>query len=350
MKLLRTNLLLLILLVASCQSKDIIDENSCVVCDRMKLFHQCKVFIGNKIWPSLNDKQYTAPLLYYSDSSTFLLSYDSSLISQWNSSPIACSDDFTLRILDQRIDERPFIMENQMDFSDSLSPYFYRPIMQCSDVEGLIRLVPDFEKTEDWLQLVMHEYFHSYQFNHKNTINYLADSIKAGADTLNTIYNDLDWFRDNLKEENQLLLSAIKHTNVDSVKYFSVSFIELRNSRRKKYQDLLDQDISRLENFWEMIEGTARYSEYYMAGYFDQIETSDINKCDTLFNEFMDFKGIANFENEPEFRTRTEIMPAYYYVTGFNLCRLLDKLNIEFKENLFKDPNRSLYYLLSESL
>jgi len=234
-------------------------------------------------------------------------------------------------------------MENKMSFSDTASLYFNQPMMLCSDVETMNRFVPDFDKTEDWLQLVMHEYFHSFQFSHSATINYLAETIQMSADTLNKIYLGNEWFKKALETENLALLKAIGSTTKDSLEVYVDEFLQARESRRMKYKEYSEFDLSTMENFWETIEGPARYVEYCMAGDFNQITMEKTIQCDSLFNNFDDYKGQLNFEAKPEFQERIKIMQAYYYVTGFNMCRLMDKMGIDYKQNLFSNPTEGLY-------
>lgn len=113
-----------------------------------------------------------------------------------------------------------------------------------------------------------------------------------------------------------------------------------------KSSEEFQSDIGPWEEFWETIEGTARYAEYYMAGYFGKIPIGGIGRCDSLFKRFVDYPADADFEKKQVFVNRTEIMPAYYYVTGFNLCRLLDKLGIAYKRSLFDQPGKGLYAIL----
>ncbi len=103
-----------------------------------------------------------------------------------------------------------------------------------------------------------------------------------------------------------------------------------------------------MENYWETMEGTARYAEYYMAGNFKYLSLHEPISCDSLFQDFEDYKGSKDFETIAEFKERTEIMEAYYYVTGFNLCRLMDKLGIEYKTQLFDNPESGLYNIFIE--
>ncbi len=39
------------------------------------------------------------------------------------------------------------------------------------------------------------------------------------------------------------------------------------------------------------------------------------------------------------------MISAYDFETGFKFCRLMDKINIEYKQVQFDNPSNSLYYI-----
>lgn len=314
----------------------------CAACERINLFIKSKELVSNNIWEGLNTEAHIRPLLYFTDSSTYIAFGSDDLFKKYSYEFLECGNGFSLLKL-SRMDTKPFHMENNMNFKDTASLYYNQPMMLCSDVETLISVEPAFNKTEDWLQLVMHEYFHSFQFSHKATINYLAETVQISADTLDKIYIQNAWFQQSLEKENIALLNAIRVEADDSLKLYVDEFLQTRQQRRMKYDSLHKLNLSAMENFWETIEGTARYAEYYMAGNFYQIAPEISSHCDSLFKNFKDYPDRSDFENKQEFIRRTKIMPAYYYVTGFNLCRLMDKIGISYKQDLFNDPTVGLH-------
>lgn len=321
-----------------------VNKTDCAACERIALFVKSKELVSNTIWNGLNTDAHTRPLLYFTDSSTYVAFGSAALFKKYNCVQLECANGLSLLKL-PRIDAKPFHMENNMSFSDTASLFYNQPMMLCSDVEALLKMVPDFNKTEDWLQLVMHEYFHSYQFSHKPTMEYLADTIGMAADTLDKIYLRHSWFRELLEKENAALLNALRVTSNDSVKVYFDEFMQTRQQRRMKYEKISGFNLTQMENFWETIEGTARYAEYYMAGNFSKLQKSGPGQCDSLFRNFSDYTDALNFEDKPAFRERTKIMQAYYYVTGFNMCRLMDKMKIDYKPDLFNTPGTGLYEL-----
>jgi hypothetical protein len=321
----------------------------CLACERITLFARSRQLVDNRIWTGLSSRLLSRPLLYFTDSNTYVAFATPGLFKGYTRDTLVCNNGLSLLKM-KRLDTRPFHMENKMNFGDTTSPFYRQPIMLCSDVETMHRFVPDFKRTEDWLQLVMHEYFHSFQFVHPASMAYLADSVRMAADSLDKIYLATNWFGEALQQENAALLSAIGSKAQDSMYWYLARFIETRESRRTRYEKLYKPGLTAMENFWETIEGTARYVEYYMAGYFSQLADKASNRCDSLFHNFADYINQPDFEDNAVSRKRTGIMPAYYYVTGFNLCRVMDKLGIAYREELFHHPRRGLYLMLVERL
>jgi len=313
----------------------------CLVCERIILFQKIKDLVSHKIWIKKNQNSKELPLLYFNDQHTYFAFIKNSLRLHYSFDTIDCSQGIQL-LKTKRIDSQPFHMENKMEFKDSNSIFYQSPMMLCSSVETLHTMVPEFKYTEHWLQLVMHEYFHCYQFSHSPYINFLADTIQLPADTLDRIYLQTPWFKKDLELENAALLQAISAAK-DSTDYFVEDFLKIRKHRRNKFQSINGADISPLENFWETAEGTARYVEYHLAGHFNEISIGQKIQCDSLFNQFKDYKGSIHFEDRGESIQRTKMMQAYYYVTGFNLCRLMDKMTIPYQTELFNYPNKGLY-------
>lgn len=327
-----------------------LNDTDCIPCDRINLVINSKKLVQKHIWNKAKNENKPQPLLYFTTNNTYIAFLKDTELKLKDYEHINCNDELKLIKLNKRLDKQPFHMENKMSFGDSLSMFYYRPMMLCSDVETMHKFIPDFTTTEDWLQLVMHEYFHSFQFSHNKSMTYLSQTIQSSADTLNGIYNHYSWFQKSLQKENTALLKAINTTTKDSLSYYLDDFFSIRTERRNEFKNQSDFNLNAAENFWETIEGTARYIEYYTAGNFKKVLTHKLTGCDTLFNNFKAYKNLINFENNDAFKQRTKMMEAYYYVTGFNMCRLMDKIGIDYKTDLFDKPEIGLYNILSKKV
>lgn len=320
--------------------------DDCKVCERIELFSLVRQSTADMYWKGFDDTNMIPPLVYFSDSLSWLAFADASLFNQFSSTALTCPNGTRLYKYAVRLDSIPFHMENKMDFSDSTRPMYFNPIMYCSDVETASALIPEVQHTEEWMQMVMHEYFHGFQFRHPACIRYLADSVKIMTDSLHAFYTNLAWFRQALEKENALLLQAFADSTQDDRNRSIRTFLDVRKQRRQQFREKLGFDIRRDENFWEKIEGSARYMEYNAGFIFHTLTRKPVElKHDSLFNQWKDYITLG-FIDRPWFADKTQIMTAYYYVTGFNICRLLDKLDMEYKPSLFDEPGLPLDHYL----
>jgi len=109
-----------------------------------------------------------------------------------------------------------------------------------------------------------------------------------------------------------LLLKAIDTNDIEASRAYILSFLKLRNERRERVKKDLGIDIVALEQLYETMEGSARYIEYCLYRHFGDFNLSDAKWLYTVGRK-------------------------YYYATGFNLLRLLDKLGIEYHSHIFAD-------------
>lgn len=64
-------------------------------------------------------------------------------------------------------------METNISLGDSTPDYNYKaPFMNCSSPELTDRFIPDVHSTEMWATMVMHEYFHGFQFKHAQFLDF----------------------------------------------------------------------------------------------------------------------------------------------------------------------------------
>lgn len=316
----------------------------CAPCRRVEQFDKMREELDKKYWPGFATPKYKAPLFYLTATETYVLEPTPKIAKHYPGKPVKCINGRTLYVLDKRADSLKFHMENRTDISDRESPLYRSPAMFCSDVETANKLIPDVKHTEEWLALVMHEYFHAFQLKHKTMMDFLADSLRSSADTLNRIYFKYDWFKKDVHAENDLLLKAINTTYADSTRLYVTDFFAVRERRKAKFREVLGYDISRQENFWEKMEGPARYAEYHLAYLFADAEPRTTYSCDKFFGNYKDYKSGEMF-NTDWMISKTKVESPYYYPLGFNMCRLLDKMNVRYKDNLF-DHNVALVEIL----
>lgn len=226
----------------------------------------------------------------------------------------------------EKVDDKPFHMH--VTFTDEESNIDYRtPFMRCSSLEQTSETIPDVTSVNEWATMVMHLYFHGFQFKNDGYLEtYETITNTVLPDTLIALAACHGWHKESITQENDLLLKAIDANDIEASRAYIQSFFELRNERRERVKKELCIDIVALEQLYETMEGSARYIEYCLYRHFGNFSLSDAKWLYTVGRR-------------------------YYYATGFNLLRLSDKLEIDYKYGIFKyvsTVERNLRILISE--
>jgi hypothetical protein len=124
------------------------------------------------------------------------------------------------------------------------------------------------------------------------------------------------------------------------------SFFVTRNRRLTKVRQELKYDIQPVEELYETMDGTARIAEYGLYQYF-ATKAPDLRlaSVDSAYHAYAYFKNHTIEKDDWLYLTHKT---TYFYATGFNISRLLNKLNVSYKARLFRDNALSLSQLLSE--
>ena len=269
------------------------------VVGRIQYVYALKDFINATVWPGFSAPENDVPLVYYEDSLCYVA----------NPTPVFTGEmvfqDSKLEIIRiPRLDDTPFHMH--VTCTEKLGI-----VMRCSSPEVTRQCVPEVPSVNVWAPMVMHEYFHGFQFKQEGFLDeYLRISSGFETDTLTTLCTQLDWFRKSVEEENALLLKAID--NPGSAEDYMRAFFELRDKRRARVSSELSVDIVAFEQLMEAVEGSARYVEYRL------------------------YRHLGTFR-AAEYQWLFTPSDKYYYALGFNALRLLDKLGIDYRGNIFAD-------------
>jgi hypothetical protein len=341
--LMRTTLTLIIVtILLSFQMRSINKEQ--IIFDRIEYIFNLKSNIDRQVWKGFNNTEFDVPLIYYTDSSSYIANPTKKFLKSFK--PIFVFGNSNIKIYKtiNRIDSTLFHMETLMcSGNDSKNIYNYHsPFMNCSSFEVTAQTLPETNSTEYWATMIMHEYFHGFQFRHKAFGNYFLKNLgDVSEDSLKAIYRNNDWFRQKVTDENKYLLKALELTDKDEINKNIDSFFVIRNGRRDVAKQKLNLNLEKYERIYETMEGTARYVEYNLSIIFSNLPPDKkLIKSDNSFHSYDEYK---NYKIEPYLYTMGK---SYFYVTGFNIVRLLDKLGIEYKTKLFKDGKLSLEQLL----
>ena len=315
--------IIIILLALVAMSADAQSLNKDV--ERMQYVYALKMVINDSIWSGFADKQYDVPLLYYGDTCCYVVNPTEKFLAMYQS--VLIHSDNNIQIYQtEKVDDKPFHMH--VTFTDEESNIDYRtPFMRCSSLEQTSETIPDVTSVNEWATMVMHEYFHGFQFKNDGYLEtYETITNTVLPDTLIALAACHGWYKESITQENDFLLKAIDANDIEASRAYIQSFFKSRNKRRERVKKKLGIDIVALEQLYETMEGSARYIEYCLYRHFGNFNFSDAKWLYTVGRK-------------------------YYYATGFNLLRLSDKLEIDYKYEIFKDVSiveRNLRILMSE--
>ncbi|MBI1837062.1 MAG: hypothetical protein HYR91_07325 [Flavobacteriia bacterium] len=319
------------------------------IIQRIEFVFNLKKTISQNCWKHFNEKKYDVPLIYYTKKESFIANPTPLFLKQIHSKLIFSSPKIVIYKTNKRINNTEFHMETNISLhSNNKKDYeLNSPFMHCSSFEITKKYVGGTNSTEYWATMVLHEYFHGFQFKNNDFLNRFSKTNlqKISEDSLCSIYKSNPWFKNKIKIENTFLLNAINTNNISKRKKLILSFLKHRQERRKIVQKKWGIQIEEIEKNYELTEGTARVIENFIATKF---KTSPIDyqlqRVDSHYKAFRYFKNYK-LENEDWMYLPSK---HYFYATGYNLTRLLDQMCINYKSKIFQKNGKSLEdYLLN---
>ncbi len=320
-------------------------NNEKLIFERIQYIFNLKPIIAKKYWKGFDRKKYDVPLMYYTEAESYIANPPKDFISYYKPTLVFKNSDIKIYKTVKRFDDIPFHMETGFGIDESMDKIIQPiPIMYCSSREITSKKIPGSASTEYWVTMIVHEYFHGFQFKHKPyTNNVLEKTSSVTEDSLSKVFKNNTWFQEKIKEENDFLLKAIKSKNQSETENYIDSFFSSRKERRLETKSRLNFEINDCEKIYETMEGTARYIEYNLQiEYATKKPDERLMSVDTAYHSYQIFQNYK-IENDPWLYTPGK---RYFYATGFNIVRLLDKLHIDYKSRLFKDGNLSLDEIL----
>jgi hypothetical protein len=324
-------LLFLLILVFPLQPKP---EEKMMI-SRISYIMHLKATLGQEYWPGFNTVAGDVPLVYFTDSASYITNPTPRFMAMFRPVQIYHSAEINIYKTPERINHHPFHMSTGMDLLDTTAFNFRAPFMFCSSPETTKKVVTDLGSTEEWATMVLHEYFHGFQFRHEPMLDYyLRNVYPVTADSLHRVYKGHSWFKRLTDEENGLLLLAISSTDSTTMATYLQLFKDKRKEKRDSCREKLRIDIRKYEGYYEKLEGSARYVEYQLMNSFHTLPPDKaLQKSDTFYTANKQFSDFQLEKNTWLFETTHSAN--YTYATGFNMTRLLDKLKRPYKEQLF---------------
>lgn len=336
----RTSLAIFFLLTTCiCCSQD---KTTKLAIARIQYVYQLKKEIGNKAWPSFGEEKYNIPIIYYAGDTTYIANPHEKFQKQFNPRLIFTSGDIKIFQLNHRIDTARLRMLVSVTFGPDTAAYdYYTPYMKCNSREEFIKVTNFRPDTQGWAAMILHEFFHGFQFQYDGYLRYASQANltnRAIGEALQNLYATQQWYKDYVNTENQLLMKAYKANRKKETDSLIDEFFKIRNERRSHISSSPDFKFDLNEKNFETLEGCARFIEYYV--FTIPVGDKHLTSIDENFtiNPSHLPGSIDALGNVTE--------GDYYYATGFNIARLLTKLNIDFKPMLFKQPDISLEDIL----
>ena len=316
-----------------------------LIFDRIEYIFALKPTIAKKYWKDFDRKKYDVPLMYFTETASYIANPQKDFIGYYKPTLVFNNSNLKIYKTAKRFDDIPFHMETSFGISESADSIVKpAPIMYCSSFEVSAKKMPECKSTEYWATMIVHEYFHGFQFKHKAFINNVLEKTSTiTEDSLSKVFKNNVWFQEKIKEENSFLLKAIESKSQSETEKYIDNFYNLRKERRLETKLKLHITINDCEKIYETMEGTARYIEYNLQmEYATKKPDKKLFNVDKAYHSYQIFRDYK-IENDPWLYTPGK---RYFYATGFNITRLLDKLNIDFKSILFKEGELSLESIL----
>ena len=332
MKNVTRNISVLVAIITLLSCKQSVETDKLVI-GRIEHIYNLKLNIDNNIWPGFSNAQFDVPLIYYTENNCYVANPTDKFLRLINSEPVYKSK--TLLVYKTNLlDSIRLHMEARIELDDTSVYNYHEPYMKCSSPELTDKFIPDVYTTEMWSTMVMHEYFHGFQFKHAQFLDFYHKNVNISADTLNRLYKSNNWFKESVDKENELLLKAIDSYSETDIQQAIEEFFKLKDYRFKQTSELLNSDIKTIEENYETMEGTSRYIEFCLYNKFATMQP-DVNivKLDSFFNSYRYFENYSITKDEWLYLTGAH----YYYSIGFNMLRLLDKLKVDYKNRLFNE-------------
>lgn len=216
-------------------------------------------------------------------------------------------------------------------------------ILSFEDMDSIMNptgISSDFSNKNHYIATIFHEGFHAFQwdnfenifdesfFNYEEGTNLLEEANIELYDQINHVLNKIDndeYIKSLYENELRILYNGIKETDKSKKEEIVKSYVNEREKRNKALSKKLSvQEFEVLilaENYYELVEGTAHYVE---------LKAIEVLKDKVRYNEL-----IASLN-------RYHINNVKYYKSGMAISLLLDELDDNWKDSVFRD-NKSLF-------
>lgn len=297
-----------ICMAACCDRTPELSDAEKPVLDRIRQVRELRA-AATKHWPGLDAPHYDTPLFYLTDSVCYAVNPTPRLREEYGSRPVYRDADIAI-YKTALPDSLPFHMEVQYDFEQPEASTQLIPILFCSSPEITRTFEPSVTDDALWLPMVIHEYAHGFQFRQPGFAQAFKTNVANVPEMeLAALHKKHGWLDRAVREENAALLEALESGDDKVRDSCIVRFKGLRRARKQRMATILGDSIVRSEEVYELMEGMARY-----------IETQTGIR-------------LGSYTGNEDWLRDTD-RAGYFFATGYNLIRLLDRCGAD-KSQLF---------------
>ena len=143
---------------------------------RIAYIFALKPLVNETIWTGFGNARYDVPLIYYTENHCLIANPTPKFLRRYRPFLVAQQGRLKIYKLPRLLDKKPFHMETGTELSpEDSAHYAYRsPFMHSSSFEITHRTIPGVDFTEQWVTMIIHEYFHGFQFQHKPFLDYFG--------------------------------------------------------------------------------------------------------------------------------------------------------------------------------
>lgn len=294
------------------------DQNELLEINRLKSL------IGTDLWPGFSDHE--IPILFFNEKYEFVYSEN--------------EHDFSMKQIDQELPGYLYRREaeNSQAFAVNVNDQWVGSIGNLESMNkeyflgvrsqfppGLRSLFPyQFARIKRDMHVsgAMHELFHAYQVIRNEDKFMKADQMTK---EVHYTYDDQS-INESWNQEGIYLRKALNASSDEDIKKYVHQFLEERDERRKN----LSQSFINLEKNFEWLEGTAKYVE--IRSYELAITVNDspyrIKYEDDISYWDMEFKRLNDLGSADDYR---------FYISGMVQARILDKLEVDWKDRAMEN-------------
>ena len=311
---------LMTLVVVSCNGKQMPTEQENELIAQIEQILSVKQYLASKYWPELNDEEYSAPIVFYTDTACYVVNPKAGFLKEFLCKEIAANK-FQL-YKTERLDSIPFHMETHWALFDTTTYAGKTPYVMCSDFREAQMMYPDITDETEWVPMVIHELVHGCQDSHPNhfiarqSIEYQVHEIDLSA-----YPSQYPWLCDALVKENSCLLAAISADDESEMNGFIRDFLSFRKERKERMYSEFGEVIVKQEEAFETAESLARFMEVQSA---------------LLINS-----ANPNYA-EDSFYFCEDVQEDFFFITGYNLVRLFIKMGIDLDLPYLSTEHRAL--------